>query len=470
MTQLLLHANNEWFVLRQGQITPSLGVPTLTEPAVVLSFASKTQVGAMEVEGRRKHLRAIVEHRLSSTGTVYGSTYVELHHTGKRQRGYTVLYSAIPADEAEFMGRWEDEQTVPVVTVAFMTWMWRQVAEDEAVLCQMGTSTFFLGRQDGRIFHLGVKAFSEAMSDVQASWEALVARIRGMRMRGEPWLDESVLRVRWFPACAYREANWSVSREAEEAGAVFGALFPDMGFDEVAGTNLGSRMLVSALPGKASTHAVVRSSRDWPGLFVWASANYEHRWIALAWVACAAVLIGAVEVHTLAEQTRAELMQISAEAIRQEQAIATLSGKMRMPPQYDDWARQLATQQHTLEQVDVNRIFADVGGAAQVAGVTIVRLHTVVPSDLSKANRSPASGKRPKVEELSGGVGVEGLLSDDGLTPVNDQLSRFVAAMRGKGYTMQSVPTQTSQVTAGLSGRLFAYVMREPSSGSEQRL
>ncbi|MGN4152056.1 hypothetical protein ACS0Y3_16895 [Burkholderia gladioli] len=469
MTQLWIQANDEWFLLRQSEIVPYRGVPALSEPGVVLFYASKAQTGAMEVEGRRKHLGAIIEHRLASTGAVYGSTSVALHYAGKRQRGYHVLYSAVPSDDAEFMARWVDEQHVPVVSVAFMTWMWRQVSENEAVLCQVGTSTFFLGRQDGRVFHLVVKAFSEAMPDVRASWEALAARIRGMRTRGESWLDESVLSVRWCPACAYRESEWSASREVDDVNAVFGSLFPELVFVDAVGTELGSRVIVSALPGKVSARVAAQCSPEWGRVLAWMTASYERQWMALAWVVSAVVLYGAVRFYALSVQTDSEAMQISVEAAQQERAINAMSGKDSMPPQYEEWARQITSQKHTLEQVDVNQIFADVGDAAQVAGVTIVRIHTISPADTAKSNRAPGSNKRSKSDDLTGGIGVEGLLTDNGLTSANDQLSRFVAALRTKGYTMQAVPTETSQVTASLAGRLFAYVMREPNRALEPR-
>ncbi|MBG0881255.1 hypothetical protein H0X90_31095 [Burkholderia sp. 9775_39] len=454
MSEWVAHFGDAWFRLEEQSSGELDAYPTLTDAAIVVSdFGAQALSGEMELEGNAAHAPVLISRRLMSQGATDGETRVLIHAVEKVASTYQVIYTAIDISQWQRLMEWTRARPRVCLIVPVMTVLWKHVRPAQAVVARNGRHLSFLARADKHLIHCSTTSFSESPVDM-----AIAARALGERVRAELSKVSSLPQrytASWHTVLAHSGERESEVDSAQDAAAV--TAFSDacaLAIEVAPSQPLGAASAArSSLPGLLRAGNFLNSVNPLSQRMSWALEHWVRLWcgamvvMALLCTLYSGVLVGrARQIDTVSERRQGQARAIQAQVVQMRSHTAVPAG-------YDAWSQQILAQAAAQRKFDVAHIVGTVGAAAQVSGLSILRIYTTTPASMK--NRAVPEGRA--LRDTPRLVVVDGALPAQGDGAQVDRLARFVEALRVKGWDAAPAETAAGHVDGNLLAKVFSY-------------
>lgn len=427
----VFHLDERWFALDGNTLHPLDAYPELDAPALMISDFGAAQAGSMALEGNAAAAAPLIEKRLRTEGVVDGEAKILLSHQIRVGRGFKALYTAVPMADWQRLGSWSENAREHCLVVPLLAVMRRLCTTGQAVVVRNGRHLRYLHAGRNAIAYAETLSYSENPDDLEAAAAALGKRVADAARSGG-----ALPTARWIAAETASEAAENTLADAfAQAAGTPAILAPLQRLRTAEGVQLFSALPTLVGAASAADTVAVMSQR-----MMFAAER------ALPWAAAAAAVAGAVLLAVggmahleatsriaQADAARAEARQVAQQAEQVEQQLRVLGAA---PVDTLAFLERLA---QTHGQEDVVALLRDLAGAAG-GSVRILRVRF----------DNPASG-----------ITLEGA-TDHGVAG-GDQLARFVAQLRQRGFVVEALEPAGGSQASGV----FSYLLKrtDPTHG-----
>ena len=427
----VFHLDEHWFALDGNTLHHLDAYPELDAPALVISDFGAAQDGSMALEGSAAAAAPLIEKRLRTEGVVDGETKILLSHQIRVGRGFKAIYTAVPMTDWQRLGSWSANCREHCLVVPLLAVMRRLCSTGQAVVVRNGRHLRYLHVGHNAIAYAETLSYSENADDLEAAATALGKRVADAARSGG-----ALPGARWIAVEATSEASEAALADAfAQAAGTPAVQAPMRRLRTASGTER-----LSALPSLASAASAADSVSVMSQRVLFAAERALPWAAAVASVAGALLLAVGITTHLRAGERTDQAASLHAQAQQLAQQAEQMEAQLRvLGPAPVDALAFLERLAQTRGQQDVVALLRDLAGAAG-GSVRILRVRFDSPDS---------------------GITLEGA-ADNGVAG-GDQLARFVARLRQRGFEIQALEPAGGSQASGV----FSYLLKraDPTHG-----
>ncbi|GAA6142586.1 hypothetical protein [Hydrogenophaga sp. 5NK40-0174] len=429
--QIFLITAQGWFDLSNGQCRPVEPWSETRGTAMAVVDFADSQTGVQPSQGKAEYASALIEKSVRDEGSVEGPLQVFVHAQEKLADSTQTFYTAVPLDQWQEIEAWSGRQEDHCLVVPVAALLDSNTLPEHVQVLRVGGQLHAFTRDEGRMLYANAMALGQDEHDLQAQLRNLISQLKAAGWKG------NAIGFRW--GCALtdsldRERTLLGLGDKSQGGDLNARLLPHESLRNTAGNTVSSAL--PSLLENIKTQALAAST---PARLAWLSERYVVPLAATIGV----VALGLAGFAMLSQQSisserqAAQSLQGEIEQLRERaNRAASLNANASLDNQPVEFARQLGYA----AIYDPVRML---GSVRQAAGrsIRIQRLQLFKANHLSK----------PQFR-------VDGVVAGGS----NQELSRFLGALRSHGWSAESIAPNDSSIGA------FAYILQPlPANGQQ---
>lgn len=459
---IVLATGDRWWALSQGRARAVGRESSELSECRLLWHSASGVSGVHLMEQGTKHAPLLIARQLKNEGAMDGASQVLVHESLRRVGGWSVCYSAVPAEDLRTVQQWAQDHPHVVQLVSLVGLALRACREQRCGLLILDNELVFLGRVHGHPVLASAALFSTSSTDLATSWSALWPRVARQLPAG---LSSTDLATDVWPVACLQRREELLQHLQSAVGGLLKLRVDDIEAFEIeadqpnaAGTLLSAHAALIRACGTLPSISPPSTQAAWRA----------DRWFPLAMqvgaAGCVALLCAAAMSYTDTRTARQRTDELARQAAGLKRAVAQVppvdASIQQAAQAQQDLLRELSTVANRPSVLD---IFRDIEQAGRgVVRVFVVKVN-LVRGGPEGASSTAVQAPLPRPQSAdSYDLMLEIEPSADGQGSSASAYSTFVARLVAAGYSVNQ-PTASN---GGGGSRTVLHLVRPLGVGA----